>query len=155
MSYILKHKRGDSVYAYNESTDDITAIGKIVNVNAEAGTYTIEDIAWKYGEDVKVFHTCVYKVGTGPLMVKQKKERGLIEKLDELNPKAYDNIREIVKAEFQFLAQHMLDNADEYFYDEVEHDTDDPEEIEIVESWLRDQVSTAITDVIKTFKSQL
>ena len=152
MSYILKHKLNDNVYAYHESDDKLIAVGEITKTNAECGTYTIQTHS---GDDVTIFHTCVYRIGTGPLQAKINEERVLINKLEGLNPKATDNIREIVKGEFQYLAQHMIDNSDEYFYDEVALDTDDPEEIEVINTWLRHQVSDAIADVIRTFKSQL
>lgn len=154
MSYILKYKQNERVYAYNESDDSLISVGKIIKANAECGTYTIHNIP-EDDSEITVFHTCVYRIGTGPMAAKVKQEKVLINQLEELNPKAADNIREIVKGEFQYLAQHMIDNSDEYFYDEVALDTDNQEEIEVINTWLRHQVSDAIADVIKTFKSQL
>lgn len=152
MTYVFKHTTEEQVYAYNESTREVLAVGEIVHYDNEAGTYTIRDLATS--KTVKIFHTCVYKVGEGPAATQEHIDtedeyvEARVNELDRLNPNAQEAITECIKEEFLYLARHMLDHADEYFLEEAyiipEGDFDQQIHVE----WVREKTAIALQEAL-------
>jgi len=84
-----------------------------------------------------------------------EKIKEALQLLDELNPKAYDNISSIVEEEFKFLSANMVDNASSYFEGEAYMPVKGELNNAVVETWIQHKVAKAISATICRLAKQV